>query len=350
MNDSITAIIEGDVERIISFIDLNEIQNKSILITGASGLLGVYLLACLKKISSLGRPPTSVTAVIYSQLIQPLKNFVNFDQANVVRGDLTNPVFLRSLDKYDYIIHAAGYGQPGRFMEDPIKTLKLNTLTTFGLFDCLKVGGRFLFLSSSEIYSGNLNPPYRESHIGQTNPDHYRSCYIEGKRGGEAICNGYRGLGMKAYSARLALAYGPGTRPADRRVINSFIERGLRHKKIILQDMGEAKRTYCYISDAIEILWSILLKGEKPVYNVGGFSRTTIGELANKIGDYLGVPVEYPASFDRAEGAPEDVSLDMSLTKEEFGKTDYIDLNIGLRNTIEWQKSMYSSELFGNMG
>jgi nucleoside-diphosphate-sugar epimerase len=209
------------------------------------------------------------------------------------------------------------------------------------LFEHLKVGGQFLFLSTSEVYSGLPNPPYKETQIGTTNTTHPRSCYIEAKRCGEAICNAYRTQGVYASSARLALAYGPGTKFADRRVINVLIERGLKEGKITLQDKGTAKRTYCYVSDAVEILWNIILYGKEPIYNVGGFSRTTIAELAMKIGNILNVPVDFPLNSHELGGAPDDVYLDMGQVNNEFKKYEYISLDNGLAKTIEWQKIYY---------
>jgi nucleoside-diphosphate-sugar epimerase len=141
----------------------------------------------------------------------------------------------------------------------------------------------------------------------------------------------------------VALAYGPGTKPGDRRVINTFIERGITQGKITLQDMGTAKRTYCYISDTVEILFHILLRGNEPIYNVGGFARTTIAELAIKIGNYLGKPVQFPEDSQESGGAPEDVYLNMSLVEQDFNKTTYVSFDKGLANTIEWQKAMYSN-------
>ena len=108
-----------------------------------------------------------------------------------------------------------------------------------------------------------------------------------------------------------------------------------------MQDMGAVKRTYCYVSDAVEILWHILLRGKEPIYNVGGIDRTTISELAQKIGDYLKVPVEFPKVSYVLGGAPEDVFLDTSLVKRDFNKTDYIPFNVGLAQTIDWQMALY---------
>ena len=97
------------------------------------------------------------------------------------------------------------------FMQNPVKTLQLNTSTTLLLFEKLLPGGKFLFISTSELYSGLSHPPFTEQQIGTTNTTHPRACYIEGKRCGEAIVNAFREQGVNAKSARLALAYGPGT-------------------------------------------------------------------------------------------------------------------------------------------
>jgi hypothetical protein len=84
-------------------------------------------------------------------------------------------------------------------------------------------------------------------------------------------------------SARIALAYGPGTKKHDTRVLNQFIEKALVQKRIELLDSGEATRTYCYIDDVVEMLWNIVLRGNQEVYNVGGHSVTSIADLAMRI-------------------------------------------------------------------
>lgn len=336
----LTDIIADDAREVLIRVDLGELQGKSILISGASGLLGVHLLACLKEMNLEAKERVNVNAVIHSEPPSYFNALLGQTDVRFIQGDLTNTNFVDSLPEVDYIIHAAGYGQPGRFMENRIKTLQLNTETTFKLFKCLRPNGKFLFVSSSEVYSGLTTSPHRETEIGLTNTTHLRSCYIEGKRCGEAICNAYRAQGVGAKSARLALAYGPGTRKGDRRVLNAFIEKGL-NGKIESMDQGRAWRTYCYVADAIEILWNILLYGKGPIYNVGGNSRTTIADLAREIGDILNAPVVFPVESDDIKGAPDDVFLDMSLVERDFKKIKYVPLGVGLARTIEWQKALY---------
>jgi nucleoside-diphosphate-sugar epimerase len=342
MHDLTSTTIAQDARDILEAVDLSVLDGKSILITGASGLLGTYFISCLRELVARGRGPATTCAVMQSVVSPSMASLYCFSGATNVQMDLSDTGNIRDLGQFDFIIHAAGYGQPGRFMEDQIKTIKLNTNTTIALFKQLKPGGRFLFLSTSEVYSGLEAPAYREDQIGSTNTDHPRACYIESKRCGEAICKIYNQMGVYAASARLALAYGPGTRPGDRRVINVFMERGIRNGKIHLQDNGAARRTYCYVGDAVEILWHILLRGTRPIYNVGGNSRTTISELADRIGALLGVPVEYPLTNGTLDGAPTDVCLDMKSVEQEFGKRKYTNISVGLERTVNWQKSLYA--------
>lgn len=338
----LSKIIIKDAKKIINKINFTSLNNRSILITGAAGLIGTYLLACLYLISSSKRFKLKVNLLIYSDLPEFITALIKELDCNIYQGDITNSQFCKTLPKTDFIIHAAGYGQPGKFMENPIKTIQINTSATLDLFEHLNKGGSFLFLSSSEVYSGLSNPPFNESQIGSTNTDHPRSSYIEGKRTGETICNAYRRLGINAKSARLSLAYGPGTKQHDKRVLNNFIEKALTQGKIDMLDQGEAKRTYCYITDAVEILWNILLFGKDNVYNVGGVSRITIAELAKLIAKETGVSVVFPKNQSDFLGAPGDVYLDLTKVEQEFNKHQFVSLEDGIRTTINWQKNLYN--------
>lgn len=242
------------------------------------------------------------------------------------QGDLTDSEFLDSLPQVDYLIHAAGYGQPKKFLADPIGTIKLNTSTLIKLFDKCKT---LLYLSSSEVYSG-AKPPHKETDIGTTLPDHVRACYIEAKRCGEAICNIKGGK-----VARCSLIYGPCVRTDNVSVLYELINQGLSGG-ITLKDQGQAKRTYCYVDDACEMLWSILFKGHG-TYNVGGTSEVTILELAYKIASILNVPVSLGSTG--MPGSPDNVKLDLSRVECEFNKTQFIGIDDGLKRTIEWRKT-----------
>jgi nucleoside-diphosphate-sugar epimerase len=307
-----------------------------ILITGATGAVGVHALAALRQLAADGID-FDVYATFQSEVTGRIAALLDHPQFHVVRGDLTDHAFRATLHRADFTLHAAGYAQPGRFLENPGKTIRLNTEATLDLLDRLPAAGRMVFVSSSEVYAGlPADAPHRENQIGTSGPDHPRACYIEGKRCGEAACFAAHASGMKAISARLSLAYGPGARPGDRRALYSFIDNAIRDRGITLMDRGEALRSYCYAADAVRMMMRILVEGSQPVYNVGGDSTLSILSVAEKIGRALNVPVRIPENARPLAGAPAHVTLDMSRYQEEFGPLRYVDFDTGLRRTIDW--------------
>lgn len=331
--------IYDDVADVADALDFSELNGKTVLITGATGLIGTYLTASLKAASDMHAVKPLLLAIGHGEADAYYRDLLPND-ARLLHGDLTDDRFLRELPHADYIIHAAGYGQPGRFLSDPVRTLKINTGATSALLERLKPEGKFLFMSTSEVYSGSKNIPHCEDDIGTTNTMHKRACYIEGKRSGEAISAAFRANGISVKAARASLIYGPGTRKGDQRVLNEFIAKGLQGE-IALMNEGRAKRTYCYVTDAADMLWRVLLSGKDFVYNVAGESKISIAGLAAAIGDHLKVPFIIPAASHALTEAPEDVWLDLTKIKNEFGKTRFVSLDQGLKKTIDWQKMLY---------
>lgn len=295
-------------------IDLTKLQGKTITIVGSTGLIGSAFLRSLQ----------SIDAVVFT----PNHRFLNLGYR---------------LYPSDVILHCGGYGQPEIFMQNPIETLEVNTSLTIRLLSSLNPGGSFLFCSSSEVYSGldYQDGPATEEDIGTTTPAHPRACYIEGKRCGETIVNAFRKSGIRATSVRIAQTYGPGTRRHDTRALNQFIAQALINKKIELRDSGKSVRTYGYIDDVIEMLWNIVLNGTQPVYNVSGRSVTSIGQLVKYIGQLTGAEVIIPENVQDQTGGTNVVRLDLTRIEMEFGKTNYIDLEEGLKRTIEYQRGLY---------
>lgn len=293
-------------------IDLSKLAGKSVLITGSTGLIGSALVSSLRDTKAVIFTPDRYQ--LADKNIQP---------------------------QCDIVLHCAGYGQPSQFMNEPLSTLTVNTESTRSLLSRMKPSGSFLFCSSSEIYSG-LDKLATEDDIGTTTPGHPRACYIEGKRCGEAFVNTFRQAGRRAFSARIASTYGPGTRLYDAKVMSQFIQRALVDHTIILRDSGEAIRTYGYITDIVEMLWNIVLHGSQSVYNVGGKSVTTIANLAKQIGRLTGAEVVIPKDIPDSIGGAKTVRIDLTRYESEFGKTDYVTLDEGLVRTIKYQRGLYN--------
>lgn len=283
-------------------------KSKHLIITGAFGLVGSNICKVLER----DYPNIKITKIKFDDI----------------------PEYT---EMADYIIHAAGYGQPQMFSKDKLKTIEVNTTFTSNLFSYLKPKGTFLFVSTAEVYSGTRSP-HRETDIGTTTPQHERACYIEGKRCGEAICMAYKEQGYNVKIARLALAYGPGTKKGDTRVLNQFIEQALTNKKIVMKDTGDAVRTYCYVYDVVKQILSILFEGIDCVYNVGGKSTILIRHLAEMIAEMTGSKVIMGNKS--LKGAPSDVILNIYKVTTEFPMY-LVGLESGLLETIEYQKELY---------
>jgi len=330
-------LLNREAKSITECIDFAPLKDKNVLITGASGLMGLYLVASLNEVKD------KYNIKITTWTNNPVPDYIApvFKSCNHICGDITDLKLFEKLCNYDCIIHAAGYGQPLKFIKDKIKTIKINTEATVRLLQRLNKDGRFLFVSSSEVYNGIDHDNITEDMMGSTNTNHFRSCYIEGKKCGESICHAFTDHGYNIKIARLSLAYGPGTRLDDERVFNTFIKKGLTEENIVLMDHGTAIRTYCYITDAIEMLWNICLHGKYVVYNVGGMSRTSIYDLAATIAKSLKKGIILPESQQPLTGNPKIVNVSCARYTQEFNKTNFVHLNTGIEKTIEWYKYLF---------
>jgi nucleoside-diphosphate-sugar epimerase len=328
-------------------IPIEMFDGKTVLITGGSGLVGTHLLYAFDEMHEKGIA-VDVLALGSSYYPPHLNNIFEKPFAKYSILDLATTNINPYFNEFDFIIHAATYGQPQRFMADPTKTIILNTSVTAKLLEKVPTRGRFLFISSSEVYSGLTVFPYKETSIGTSTPEHPRACYIESKRCGEAIVNAFRLKGTDAKSVRLCLAYGEGTRKGDKRALNMFIERALLNQEIVLMDAGQALRTYIYVGDAVNMILKILLQGEQSTYNVGGVSMTMIWQLASLIGELTGVDVVVPMAERGLDGAPNEVALSIDRYIKEFGERDFIPLRDGLKRTIKYQEKLYAEEIKKN--
>ena len=333
-------VIKNDCSNILKNVDISMLKDKKILITGASGLIGIYVVSSLKSASINNDIHCWVNSDIEPEFLEI------FNNCRVIKGDITSEHLFQSLlleKKYDVIIHCAGYGQPGKFLSDRIKTMKINTSSTIKLFDLLDENGSFAFFSTSEIYSGKECENINENDIGTSTPQHPRASYIESKRCGETICDTFSQIypSRNIKILRLSLAYGPGTKKDDQRVLNSLIQKGLFNDSIQLLDDGSSLRTYGYISDIIEMFWNILLFGKHKVYNLSGISKTSILELAQTIGEQLNKKVIISRNNHNMIGSPKNVNLSLDRYFNEFNKKSFVDLQQGIKNTIEWQRNLY---------
>jgi len=311
-------------------------DGSSLLITGGLGLVGLTALGYVDHLRTNFSAKIDLTLTAKTREALPLTEFFGSEFA-FLDGDLGDQNFLNQIPRFDYIIHAAGYGQPSRFMSDPASTLTLNSLCTIELRRKSNIG--FLFVSSSEVYSGLEHSQITEEEIGTTNPSHPRAAYIEGKRFGEAasLVKMSSDVPLGAV-ARLSLGYGPGTRISDQRVLSELIVRGLTQGVVALRDSGERLRTYCYSEDAVEMLFGALLNGTGQVNNIGGHSVTSIRDLGEMIAVKLNVKFRAPEPTLLEDSSPLNVSIDVSKISKQLNKQEFVPMGSGIDKTIEWYR------------
>ncbi len=324
-------LIYADAAEVYKNVDFSWLEGKTVLVTGATGLLGTHFLACLSHLNMRG-VKTKTFAVCHSDPADYTKEIANWGNINLVddwRGQA------------DAILHCAGYAQPLKFTNNQAETIRINTALTQRLLEQLNPSGKFLFVSSSEVYSGADHIYVDEKDAGSTSSVyHPRACYIEGKRCGEAIVNAHRQVGVDAKSARLCLAYGPGTRQNDQRAMSGFIRQALTEGRIDLKYPGREFRTFAYIRDAIEMMWNVLLRGTQPVYNIGGPLIYSVAEVASRIAELTYTTANIPAAVVEMDGS-DAIRMSTDRYVKEFGLNEFVSLEDGLKRTIEWQRGLY---------
>jgi len=348
-------IIKEDCEKILKRVNLAPLKNKNILLTGGTGFAGRYFVNLIY----LGNLTKNLNCTLVATYLHKVpKDLKKLSSKNIKfkKLDLSKPFGVNQLRisgnqrsrRLDYIIHAAGYGQPAKFMEHPLKTIFINTRATEILLNLARVNhAKFIFISSADIY-GDVPKNFKsvpETFGGNLNTLSPRAVYGESKRLGETISWAYHEkYGIPIKIARCSHMYGPGISVHDKRVLGDFIRGALKENSIRLQDAGRAVKTFGYISDAIAMIMFIAIRGKDMVYNVGGISSISIKDLAKNIAGITRAKVVIPkkkSSLKYIGSDPRTVKLDFSKIKKEMRGFSFTPLKDGLKRTIAWNREVF---------
>lgn len=281
-------IIKEDLELIYkSDLNWRKLKNSTVLVTGAYGLLASYMVYMLLYLNKLDSSFKIKTLILVRNIEKAEKKFVEYlDDPNlqIIKGDVSEKIEVDC--QLDYIIHAASPASSQFYGTNPISVIMPNVFGTKYLLDLAvtnKVKG-FLFFSSGEV-CGKIEKEFiNEEDSGFLNPTDIRSCYGESKRMAENICICYyHQHKIPVYIVRPDHTYGPTMDlENDNRVFSEFVSNIINNKDIVIKSDGLATRTFCYLSDATEGFFRVLLNG-KPgkSYNVSNPNgKVTIRELA----------------------------------------------------------------------
>lgn len=278
-------VLREDIEAILDrALDWQRLSGRTVMVTGAGGFLGGYLVRSLLALNRSGRlaQPLRVLAVVRDAArgaarladvaARPELQFIEWD-LGALGGP--GPSQRKVMTGVDWVMHAASQASPRFYGTDPVGTMLPNTVGTAWLLDLLRqrpsADGGMLFVSSSEVYGAvTRNEPLREVDYGSVDPATLRACYAEGKRMGETMCLGWHHQhGVPAFIVRPFHTYGPGLLPGDGRVFADFAYNVRRGEPIVMNSDGLARRAFCYASDAVAGFFTVMLHGQPgTAYNV----------------------------------------------------------------------------------
>lgn len=273
-------------EFVNSFKNKKKLGGSSFLITGATGLIGSYLVHCLLAANDKISVTLPVRDMEKAKSIYGEEN----PRVNLFRCDLLE--YVRNLDDYhDYVIHCASPTSGKYITENPVETYSLTTETTKCLLEYSKRKSikSMVYISSIEYYGQILDDRIiTEDVLGYVDPTSPRSSYPLGKRAAEYLCTAYAiEYGVPVKIARLTQTFGSKVAINDNRVFAQFARSIITGNDIVLHTSGGSAKPYCYIVDCISAILCILLDGHNgEAYNVANENTyISIRELAKFLRD-----------------------------------------------------------------
>ncbi|KAF5271339.1 hypothetical protein FQA39_LY08137 [Lamprigera yunnana] len=310
---------------------LNYLKKKRILITGGAGFVGSHLLDTLM----MQGHEVIVVDNFFTGRKQNVEQWIGHENFEVIHHDIVNPLFI----EVDQIYHLASPASPPHYMQNPVKTIKTNTLGTINMLGLARrVNATILIASTSEVYGDPDKHPQSESYWGHVNPIGPRACYDEGKRIAETLTYAYaKQEHMDVRVARIFNTYGPRMHMNDGRVVSNFILQALQGHGITIYGSGNQTRSFQYVSDLVDGLVLLMESNYTLPVNIGNPVEHTINEFATIIKDLVGGNSEIKHVAE-VEDDPQRRRPDITRAKLYLRWEPKISLGVGLQKTVDYFK------------
>lgn len=334
----------------VSTLDLpwEKLNNGSLLVSGATGLLGSFLVDVIMakntqglncNVYAIGRNKERAAKRFEKYWGKPLFKFI--------QHDITEP--LEDFEgKIDFVLHLASNTHPLQYSQEPVSTITTNILGTCNMleFAYSHQAVRSVFASSVEIYGESRGDveKFNEKYCGYIDSNTLRAGYPESKRCGEALCQAYiREKNLDIVIPRLSRCYGPTMLMSDSKALSQFLKNGLNGENIILKSTGTQYYSYSYVADAVSGILTAMLKGEcGHAYNISDDnSDIRLKDLATTISRICGTEVVFEIPDDNeAKGySKATVALLDSTELRKLGWMAHYSIEDGLERTINILKA-----------
>lgn len=290
-------VLQEDIEWIVkNNTVMANLENKTIMVTGATGLIGAQIVRTLLCYNNTHNAKINIIAMARNEkkVTEMFEDILETDYFEFYISDINDSIKLSTT--VDYIIHAASATSSQYFVMNPVETIWTVINGTKNILDFAKGQNLkgFVYLSSLEVYGTPVlqSGLIREIDYGYIDPLNVRSSYSEGKRLTECLCVSYaKEYGVPVKIARLSQTFGPGVAYDDNRVFAEFARCVIEQRDIILHTEGKTVRSYCYTKDAVNAILYILLKGTvAEAYNVTNMDTAiSINDMAQLVCETVGL-------------------------------------------------------------
>jgi nucleoside-diphosphate-sugar epimerase len=215
----------------------------------------------------------------------------------------------------DYILHCAAVTQSAVMTAAPADVIETAADGTRHMLQLARERNSrsVVYLSSAEVYGQTEKTTVSENDLGYLDLTAPRSSYPGSKRFCELLCAAYyTQYKTPVKIARLAQTFGAGTPNDDTRVFAQFARSLIDNRDIVLHTPGKSRGNYCYISDTVRGLLTVLLKGKNgEVFNINNpAASATIREMAEQAanavpGKKINITVDIPQDIQQYGYAPD---------------------------------------------
>ncbi len=343
------------MEDVRSVANLNlpwgKLRNKSIMLSGATGLIGSFMIDVILEKNTLDGLNCTVYALGRNEK-KAKERFTKYEEDShfvFIPYDVKFPLIRDDLETVDYILHLASNTHPLLYSTDPIGTITTNIIGVQNMLEFAMIhhATRFAFASSNEVYGENRGDVelFDEEYCGYINCNTLRAGYPESKRCGEALCQAYKyQKGLDVVITRLTRSYGPTMIMSDTKAVSQFIKKCISGEDIVLKSAGTQYYSYTYMADAVSGLLWILLTGENgEAYNIAfEDGDIMLKDLASIIADLNGknVKFEIPDAIEAA-GYSKATKARLDGSKlQKLGWQPQYNIRTGMERTIRILKSL----------